>query len=48
MQKREIGLRNAEKSGFDIVILDDGLQDYKIKRTSKLSASIITSLLVTG
>ena len=25
-------LREAEKSNFDIVILDDGLQDYKIKK----------------
>ena len=26
------GLKEAEKSNFDIVILDDGLQDYKIKK----------------
>ena len=35
-KNREIGLRNAEKSGFDIVILDDGLQDYKIKKDIKI------------
>ncbi len=29
---RELGIIEAEKSGFDIVILDDGLQDYKIKK----------------
>ena len=26
------GLKDAEKSNFDMVILDDGLQDYKIKK----------------
>ena len=26
------GLKEAEKSNFDMVILDDGLQDYKIKK----------------
>jgi tetraacyldisaccharide 4'-kinase len=31
-QNRSDGIREAEKSGFDIVILDDGLQDYKIKK----------------
>ena len=29
---RELGIMEAEKRGFDIVILDDGLQDYKIKK----------------
>ena len=29
---REQGIREAEKKGHDIVILDDGLQDYKIKK----------------
>ena len=31
-QNREEGIREAEKSNFDTVILDDGLQDYKIKK----------------
>ena len=29
---RENGIREAEKRGYDIAILDDGLQDYKIKK----------------
>ena len=31
-RSRVKGLLEAEKSNFDIVILDDGLQDYKIKK----------------
>ena len=31
-QNRIEGLRKAEKSNFDIAILDDGLQDYRIKK----------------
>ena len=31
-QSRVEGLTEAEKSNFDTVILDDGLQDYKIKK----------------
>ena len=31
-QNREEGIREAEQSNFDTVILDDGLQDYKIKK----------------
>ena len=31
-QDRSDGIREAEKSGYDMVILDDGLQDYKIKK----------------
>ena len=31
-KNRVIGLKNAENSGFDSVILDDGLQDYNIKK----------------
>ena len=30
------GLKEAEKSNFDIVILDDGLQDYKIKKNFRI------------
>lgn len=29
---RGTGIKEAEKNNFDIVILDDGLQDYKIKK----------------
>ena len=31
-KNRDDGLRKAEESNFDLVILDDGLQDYKIKK----------------
>ena len=31
-QNREEGIREAEQSNFDTVILADGLQDYKIKK----------------
>ncbi len=31
-KKRESGIKIAEKNDFDIVILDDGFQDYKIKK----------------
>jgi tetraacyldisaccharide 4'-kinase len=31
-QNRSDGIREAENLGFDLVILDDGLQDYKIKK----------------
>ena len=31
-QDRSDGIKEAEKSLFDMVILDDGLQDYKIKK----------------
>ena len=33
---RSAGLKIAEKSGYDIAILDDGLQDYKIKKDLKI------------
>ena len=31
-KKRESGIKIAEKKDFDIVILDDGFQDHKIKK----------------
>ena len=34
---RELGIREAEKKGFNIVILDDGLQDYKIKKNLSIA-----------
>ncbi len=35
-KNRLIGLKEAEDSDFDIAILDDGLQDYKIKKNKKI------------
>ena len=32
-KNRIAGILEAEKLGFDIIILDDGLQDYKIHKT---------------
>ena len=32
-KNRELGILEAEKEGYNLVILDDGLQDYKIKKT---------------
>ena len=34
---RELGIREAEKKGFNVVILDDGLQDYKIKKNLSIA-----------
>ena len=35
-KNRLMGLKEAEVSDFDIAILDDGLQDYKIKKNQKI------------
>ena len=35
-KNRLMGLKEAENSDFDIAILDDGLQDYKIKKNQKI------------
>ena len=35
-KNRLMGLKEAEDSDFDIAILDDGLQDYKIKKNQKI------------
>ena len=35
-KKRIDGIHEAEKKGYDILILDDGLQDYKIKKNLKI------------
>ena len=35
-KNRLVGLKEAEDSDFDIAILDDGLQDYKIKKNLKI------------
>ena len=32
-KNRNLGIAEAEKEGFDTVVLDDGLQDYTIKKT---------------
>ena len=34
---RELGIREAEEKGFNVVILDDGLQDYKIKKNLSIT-----------
>lgn len=34
---RENGIREAEKKGFNVAILDDGLQDYKIKKNLSIA-----------
>ena len=36
-KKRESGIKIAEKNDFDIVILDDGFQDHKIKKNLKVA-----------
>tara|TARA_E500000178_G_C16958315_1_gene724772 strand:- start:214 stop:1158 length:945 start_codon:yes stop_codon:yes gene_type:complete len=35
-KNRLVGLNEAEKSGYDFAILDDGLQDYSIKKDLKI------------
>jgi len=35
-KNRLMGLKEAEEADFDIAILDDGLQDYKIKKNQKI------------
>ena len=47
-QNREEGIREAEKSNFDTVILDDGLQDYKIKKNLSIVCFNQNQLLGNG
>ena len=47
-QNREAGIREAEKSNFDTVILDDGLQDYKIKKNLSIVCFNQNQLLGNG
>jgi tetraacyldisaccharide 4'-kinase len=47
-QNREEGIREAEKSNFDTVILDDGLQDYKIKKNLNIVCFNQNQLLGNG
>ncbi len=35
-KNRLVGLNEAEKSGYDFAILDDGLQDYSVKKDLKI------------
>ncbi len=35
-KNRLVGLKEAEDSDFDIAILDDGLQDYKVNKSQKI------------
>ena len=36
-KNRELGILEAEKEGYNLVILDDGLQDYKIKKNLSIA-----------
>tara|TARA_A100001015_G_scaffold321470_1_gene452378 strand:+ start:329 stop:1270 length:942 start_codon:yes stop_codon:yes gene_type:complete len=45
---RIIGLQKAEKLNFDIVILDDGLQDYRIKKDLKIVCFNSSQLIGNG
>lgn len=47
-QNREEGIREAEKLNFDSVILDDGLQDYKIKKNLNIVCFNQNQLLGNG
>jgi len=47
-QNREEGIREAEQSNFDTVILDDGLQDYKIKKNLSIVCFNQNQLLGNG
>ena len=47
-QNREEGIGEAEKSNFDTVILDDGLQDYKIKKNLNIVCFNQNQLLGNG
>ena len=47
-QNREEGIREAEKSNFDTVILDDGLQDYRIKKNLNIVCFNQNQLLGNG
>ncbi len=47
-KNRVDGLKIAEKSGFDIVILDDGLQDYSIKKDLKIACFNGSQLIGNG
>ncbi len=35
-KNRELGIKEAVKGGHDLAILDDGLQDYKVKKNVKI------------
>tara|TARA_B100001057_G_C22815050_1_gene937032 strand:- start:667 stop:1593 length:927 start_codon:yes stop_codon:yes gene_type:complete len=47
-KNRVVGLKKAEKSKFDIVILDDGLQDYSIKKDLKIACFNSDQLIGNG
>lgn len=45
---REHGIREAEKKGFNVVILDDGLQDHKIKKNLSIACFSQKQLIGNG
>ena len=47
-KSRVVGLREAEKFGSDIAILDDGLQDYKIKKNLNIVCFNSSQLIGNG
>ena len=47
-KSRVVGLREAEKFGSDIAILDDGLQDYKIKKNLNIVCFNSSKLIGNG
>ncbi len=47
-KNRVVGLREIEKSNFDTVIMDDGLQDYKIKKNISIACFNSNQLIGNG
>ena len=47
-KKRSDGIIEAEKEGYDTVILDDGLQDYQIKKDLKIACFHNNQLIGNG
>ena len=47
-KNRVDGLREIEKSNFDTVIMDDGLQDYKIKKNISIACFNSNQLIGNG
>ncbi len=47
-KSRELGILEAEKEGYNLVILDDGLQDYKIKKNLSIACFHQNQLIGNG
>ena len=47
-KSRELGILEAEKKGYNLVILDDGLQDYKIKKNLSIACFHQNQLIGNG